>query len=871
MNKNSSTILSIALAVMVAFLVFSGLFLDRNLEQLKADRELTEHTYRVIETLGQVYSDLLNAEAGERALLIISDETALVRVETAIADVHKHLRALGSLVSDNPTQTENFKELEVLINERFKFTEKLSEHIQSGGGQYSKLISKDYIANARMVMGRLRPHVEKMEEIEAKLLQQRTEAAATTENFVRLILLLGSTISILSLIGVYVLFRRYLAAQAIDIKRKAHEAWLKQNEAEASRLAVTYPTVQQLSEPLLRLLIDASGAVAGNIFLASGKTLEFVAGYGSDEIRKGNIFSKEFKVGEGLVGEAALAQDIVELTNIPDKYFHIRSSLGDSAPARIVFIPLRFQEQLVGLIEVASFGQLKDSARALFRHLAPVFAAGINAAQSRDRQQALLEETQVQAEELQAQQEELRTSNEELEQQTRALAESHARMQSQQEELQQNNEELEQQARAMEEQQEFINARNVELENIRRQLETKAVDLERASVYKSEFLAKMSHELRTPLNSLMILATLLKENKHGNLNNQQIEFATTIHDAGADLLGLINDILDLSKLEARKLSARPEPFDLRSLFDQLAGTFRPLIDQKNLQFKINISQDAPEKLFTDRQRLAQIVTNFLSNAVKFTEQGSIILEASATDKSDQLMITVIDTGVGIPEEKRKLIFEAFEQADSSISRKYGGTGLGLTISRELATLLGGSILVSSETDKGSRFSIVIPTDIRTVQPVQADKKTETAAMAAPTVIPVVEVQSSISPVSTPSGPDTIQDEAYEAQAKKLLSRLSPKDRTILIVEDEANFRTAIADEARAQGFTPIEVNDAETALAVLKKHIPQAVMLDIKLPGLSGLTLLEMIKETPRLRHIPIHMVSALEYQRNALRLGAIG
>ena len=442
----------------------------------------------------------------------------------------------------------------------------------------------------------------------------------------------------------------------------------------------------------------------------------------------------------------------------------------------------------------------------------------LGAVQTREELQALLDQTQMQAEELQTQQEELRT----------------------------NNEELEQQARAMESQKESLSMRNNELEHTRQELEHKALDLERASQYKSDFLAKMSHELRTPLNSLLILATLLTENKERNLNQRQIDFAKSIRGAGNDLLNLINDILDLSKIEARKLTLRPEVIDVRELVESIQSTFAPQAEAKHLAFMVKLDPAAEGELFTDRLRLEQVLRNFLSNALKFTEKGSVTLEVDPGQMDGGISFSVSDTGVGIALDKQQMVFDAFEQADSSVSRKFGGTGLGLTISRELSQLLGGDeIRLRSVLGKGSTFTLTIPRKLD-------------AAMVVPE-----RMSSEVVPVVT-SGP-------IQAAASQALEGVGENEKTILIVEDDQVFRETVASTARGYGFVPIETGDGEVALEVLNLRRPSAILLDIKLPGISGMGLLEMIKRKPELRHIPIHMISAMDYQQNAFRLGAMG
>ncbi|MDQ3235078.1 MAG: response regulator, partial [Pseudobdellovibrionaceae bacterium] len=501
---------------------------------------------------------------------------------------------------------------------------------------------------------------------------------------------------------------------------------------------------------------------------------------------------------------------------------------------------------------------LPAGAMELFDDLKSILSALVTSTLTRQMQQELLEETQRQAEELAAQQEELRASNEKLEQQTTALRSSQERLQLQQEELRQTNEELEQQARAMAQQKQTLAEKNEGLVAAKTELEAKAKELEQANRYKSEFLANMSHELRTPLNSLLLLATLLAENKEKTLTDKQVDFAQTIFKSGRDLLALINDILDLSKVEAGRLDLVQEPVDLNDLMDDLKRDFQHTAEEKGLGFEIQRMENVPGQITTDNQRLLQIMKNLVSNALKFTPAGSVQISIEAGEGPAPILFKVRDTGIGIAKDKQALVFEAFKQSDGSINRTYGGTGLGLTISRELAHLLGGHITVESQPSVGSTFTLHLPKEL----PQEKPKAMSSAPSPQPSLVSTpaaVPSEPHMKPVSTaplmPNNPHVIH----------------PDDRTILVVEDDVDFGRVMAQLAQEAGFKTVLVTTGEEGLEKARSLPLSAVLLDIKLPDISGLGVLERLKSDSATRHIPIHVISASDYAQNALALGAIG
>jgi signal transduction histidine kinase/CheY-like chemotaxis protein len=464
--------------------------------------------------------------------------------------------------------------------------------------------------------------------------------------------------------------------------------------------------------------------------------------------------------------------------------------------------------------------------------------------------QNFLEETQRQAEELQAQGEELRVSNEELEEQSRALKESQSRLELQQAELEQTNSQLEEQAQLLEGQRD-------DLERANEAVRLRARELEQASRYKSDFLANMSHELRTPLNSLLILAKLLADNDNGRLSDEQVRYAQTIQSSGVDLLTLINDILDLSKIEAGHMEIKPEPVAIARMTRDLSNLFRPVAEKKNLEFRVEVDPGCPGHLETDGQRLEQILRNLLSNAFKFTEQGKVeLLVRRASD--GQIALSVTDTGIGISEDKQKAVFEPFQQADGTISRKYGGTGLGLSICRELVRLLGGTLVLRSAEGEGSTFTVLIPD---TFSATNVRPREEPAGAPAATF--AVETRQ---PVPAPGNNRRLAGRVEDDR-----EQLTGQSRVLLVIEDDQSFAGILRDLSHEMEFECLVAGSATEALALAKEFNPNAVVLDVGLPDHSGLWVLDQLKRDTRTRHIPVHVVSASDNAQTALALGAIG
>ena len=631
-----------------------------------------------------------------------------------------------------------------------------------------------------------------------------------------------------------------------------------------------------LARNIITHLAKYLDAQIGALYLADEEN-EILRLTGSYAFTKRKHMGDTVGIGEGLVGQAAFEKELISVTSIPEDYIRINSAIGDTAPRNIIVSPFLYQDQLAGVIELGSFEEFTDEHLEFLRHSMESIAIGFNSAISGNKIKYLLEESQQQAEELQVQQEELRTKNEELAAQTDALRASETKLITQQEELQAANEELEEKTQYLEKQKTEIVEKNMALETARSDLEQKATELETTSKYKSEFLANMSHELRTPLNSLLILSRTLSDNEEENLSEDQVESARIIYKSGNDLLNLINDILDLSKIEAGKMLVNIESVLLSSLADNVQSTFSHVVADKGLTLAIDLSDDLPESVETDQQKLEQVTKNFLSNAIKFTEKGTIgfsvhlpetgtDLSRSGLDLQNAIGISVSDTGIGIPKEKLLDIFEAFQQVDGSTSRKYGGTGLGLSISRELAKLLGGEIQIRSEEGKGTTFTVYFPM----IHPGE-EKTPETAP--SPTSIPPSAPSQDTAPETRENPAEKVPSE-FEFQVSKIpddREKLKNGDKIVLIIEDDPGFAKILLDHCHRKEFKGLISMTGEAGLALAEKHQPVAIILDIKLPGISGWVVLDTLKSNAKTRHIPVHMMSAEDSNPDAFKKGAIG
>ena len=652
-------------------------------------------------------------------------------------------------------------------------------------------------------------------------------------------------------------------------EKNREQDWLKTNLAKFSAMMQGQKTLESVSRLIMSELTPLVGASHGAFFISAepDETLRLTSSYAYKERKH---VSSRFTRGEGLVGQCALEKKPILLTRVPADYIQVNSGLGEATPLNILVLPILFEGEVRAVTELASFEPFSPIHRIFLDQLSEsigvvlnMIAANMRTEELLNQSQSLAQELQSQSLELQSQQDELKRSNTELAQQTKTLKASEEMLKEQQEELQQVNEELEEKAALLAEQNKAVEQKNREVEMTRMAIEEKAEQLAVSSRYKSEFLANMSHELRTPLNSLLILARLLSDNKEGKLSEKQVEYAKTIQAAGTDLLNLINEVLDLSKVEAGKIEIYASDVRIDEVTEYLERTFRPMAQQKNVAFQLSADRASIDTFRTDGQRLQQVLRNLLSNAFKFTDTGTVSIriglpEPGVVLRSDLLRampekviaFSVTDTGIGIPVDKQQLIFEAFQQADGTTSRKYGGTGLGLSISRELSRLLGGEIHVKSQPGKGSTFTLYLPREYQSLDlPGESDAR------------------------PTPEFPDEegTFGGVHAAEIPDDRQTVRPGDRVLLIIEDDIAFATLLLDAARERGFKGIVSLRGDTGFALARRVRPDAIMLDIGLPAMDGLSILDRLKQNPDTRHIPVHIVSGSDRRRDGLRLGALG
>ncbi len=678
-----------------------------------------------------------------------------------------------------------------------------------------------------------------------------------------------------------------LRKNAIELN---NQVWLKTGLSTLSEKMSRKRDLKELTDEIITFIAEYLSAKPAIIYLPDANNDEILTVQSSYAFSDPEKLFVSFKVGEGIVGQVAKNLTPFEFSEVNRKNFPlIDLGVEKIAPSSYYLFPVVYKGRLVCIIQIGTFSLLTDLQKQFFVSSTESIALAVNMASSNDKMSTLLEQTQNQKEMLQVQQEELRQTNEELEEQTKALRLSEENLQHQKEELSVINEELEERSRALEKEKETIKVINDELQRAQIEKEKKAKALEQASRYKSEFLANMSHELRTPLNSILVLSQLLSENTKGTLNEKQIEFAKTIHSSGSDLLSLINEILDLSKVEAGKIEIVVERFSLSVFAEQLNRIILPITKRKGLEFSIKIDESLPEYIYNDSQRVQQILRNLLSNAVKFTENGFVKLKIFRPDKNDNrlkelyfadtIAFEVSDSGIGIPKEKFQMIFNAFQQAEGTTNRKYGGTGLGLTISKSFSDLLGGEISVSSEENVGSVFTLFLPEKGKSKTSSEAESDIligeNTYQLVKPVLQEVVPApvtekkpEQKIIPSSEPlvDGFPPLTDGLVDDR-----NSVKAGDRFILVIEDDPNFLKIMYDLAMEHKFKCLLAEDGETGLYFADMFNPSAIILDIGLPGIDGFEVMERLKANPQTRHIPVHFISAIDKNLDAMRMGAIG
>jgi CheY-like chemotaxis protein len=643
-----------------------------------------------------------------------------------------------------------------------------------------------------------------------------------------------------------------LKEQAAHSETLQQQAWLRSAQTELTAELVGELSAQEMGRKVLAFFSRHLGSVVGAMYVRERQgTLRRVASYGFSG--EAEATPQVLSPNQSLVGQAASENRLMRIAPVRADYFKVNSGLGETSAAAALLLPVANDGIVNGVIELGVLQPLDPRGQSLLELVAGNIGSSVAAVRFREQLQDALAETQQLNEELQVQQEELRTANEELEEQSRALRASQATLENQQAELEQTNSQLSERTEALDQ-------RNAALRRVQQDLEERADELQRASRYKSEFLANMSHELRTPLNSALILAKLLGDNPQGNLNEEQVKFAESIYASGNDLLVLINDILDIAKVEAGKLEVVPEEVAVERLAKSLETAFTPLAAQKQLGFRLELRPDAPAFLVTDRQRVEQVLKNLLSNALKFTDRGEVALTVSGA-VGGGAVFAVADSGIGILPSQQEVIFEAFRQADGTTSRRYGGTGLGLSISRDLTRLLGGTLTLHSVPGKGSTFTLQLPAQApqSPSQPRPPADSTLRSAFGAASAAPAVAPTPA--PPPPPAAPAFADDRAVPQDQR----------RRVLVIEDEPAFAHILYDLAHELGYHCLVAQGAGEGFSLASQFQPDAILLDMRLPDSPGLGVLQRLKDDPQTRHIPVHVVSAQDSTEAAMHMGAIG
>ena len=834
-NRGLDPIVTLGLAVALVFFVVGGGIIYRNIETLWADNQAVIHSHNVIAALDALLSTAEEAETGQRGFLLTDDPKYLDPYNAAKSTLAAKVDAIAELTVDNPQQQARIAAIRRHVEAKIaELQETIERRRTQGAAAALALVETD---RGQMEMDAIRSEIGAMNREEDALRDKRVAEMASAFGSARLSSLVSDGLGVLLTLIVGFLIRR--AARA-----REREEWLQSGHVGLGAAMLGDLRLEQLGDSVLSFLGRYLGAQAGAVYIGRGD-FRRISTYGVPADAR---IPETFGPRDGLLGQAAAENRTLTITDAPAGYLAFGSALGRGKPNHLVISPASVDGEVNAVVEFGFIHEIEERALTLLRQASQSIAVAVRSANYRSELQKFLEETQRQSEELQVQGEELRVSNEELEEQSRALKESQARLELQQVELEQTNSQLEEQTGQLEIQRDH-------LERVNSAMQLKARELEQASRYKSDFLANMSHELRTPLNSSLILAKLLADNPDDNLTDEQVKYAKTIQASGNDLLNLINDILDLSKIEAGRVEIRPETLSLERLSQDMRELFEPVAQGKRVEFSVEIAPECPPTLETDVQRLQQVLKNLLSNAFKFTPQGSVALTIETAGEG-RIAFAVADTGIGISEEHQQTVFEAFRQADGTISRRYGGTGLGLSISRELARLLGGSIRLHSREGQGSTFTLIVPAVYDPARVAPRDEPLP-AEPVRPVKKPVVAVPP---PPLAPAR--RVQDDR---------DALGQTKRVLLAVEDDEAFAGILRDLSREMGFQSLVAGTAEEALALAKRHLPSAIVLDVGLPDQSGLSVLDRLKRDVATRHIPIHVVSGSDHAKTALSLGAVG
>lgn len=893
--------LLIGFGLSLALLIISSVASFTSIQNLTKSARMVDHTNTVLQKLEEVISVVKDAETGQRGYLLSGDEVYLQPYQNAYDSALKLINHIKVLTRDNDAQGQDSRALQEVVIMRLRTLQGLIDEQKSG-----RQIVPEELEKGRVYMQNARQIVSGMKEREQQTLVERTSRMNTFASYTPILIAVAALLALLITVVSFtrvngdferrVLLQQELLDKDEDIRRRiaiisqvantissgdygvrvsdtgsdglgelafslnrmaqsledsfnqlSDKEWMQTGIAGLNEKMLGEYDIAVLSHQVIRHIVEYVNCEAGVLYLARpDETLAFVNGVG---ITRSSV-QEIIPIGEGVVGDCARSGKMTYLKDVPDNLVVITHALGSIKPSHIVALPVFYERMVVAVIELAGIKEFDKRTLEFLDAATHNIGTMLNSVENRRRLQELLEETQSQAEELQAQHEEMENINAELEAQTEKLQASEEELKVQQEELMETNQELEEKARLLEEKNMLIFERNQEIQK-------KAEQLAISTKYKSEFLANMSHELRTPLNSILLLSRLMGENNESNLNEEQIEYARVINSSGQGLLSLIDEILDLSKIEAGKMDLAYADVPVQEIVNDMKSLFAPLAGDKGVDLQFEIDPKTPGMIETDKTRLEQIIRNLLSNALKFTSKGFVRLKVFTPESEPaNIAFSVKDTGIGISKEKQQLVFEAFQQADGSTRRKYGGTGLGLSISRELAKLLNGNIELESEPNKGSDFILTIPVSKAAAAAIQAPEK---EAIEEPLPDPVQKTTperfvTDIIPAPIPDDRDTI----------------TAGDKVILIVEDDTSFAKALLDYTRQRKYKGIVTVRGDEAPELARQYKPAGILLDIQLPVKDGWEVLEELKSNTHTRHIPVHIMSAFENKNKSLSKGAV-
>jgi len=900
--------LQLGVGLSLLILIVSSIASYMSIQNQMEHRESLSNSRRSITAVKDVLIALLDAETGNRGYQLTGKENFLEPYNRSLAEYLQALERAKTLDISDKNQLDRLNNLEKNVNSNINNLKHFVENRRKG-----IVMTQEQVLSSKTYMDRCRQIVRDFVQYEESQLAVKNKDLNRSSSTTVLFILFSAIAAIAVTVFLYVKLRadlirrdrleKALKAKDIEISRRVSAIqqianrvangdysqkavdnseddlgdlvdslnhmtdslkksfdkinksdWRQKGLALLNESLVGNKSVKEVANESLNQLIEYGKCISGAVYLFDDGMLKLNTAFGLE-----NTIKKSFGPGEGMVGQAFIQDKAKVYNDLNENDFSVTFASSKMKINGIVLVPILADGHNIGVLELSKDSNLDEDHIEYFSESIRNIGIALIAAKGREKEQQLMEETQAQSEELQVQHAELENLNTELEAQTQKLQASEEELKVQQEELMQANAELEERSRLLEDKNHMIAERNNEIQK-------KVEELALSTKYKSEFLANMSHELRTPLNSILLLSRLMAENPDENLNEDQVESAKVIQSSGSSLLTLIDEILDLAKIESGKMTLEYENVVIEDIVKDLKSLFNPVVHEKGIEFNIEIENDVEKTIETDRLRVDQVMRNLLSNATKFTTKGSINLNIKKDPKNNGFIIfSVKDTGIGIAEDKQKIIFEAFQQADGSTRRKFGGTGLGLSISREIARLLGGELSLTSKVNEGSEFSLTIP-----VKAVSETVQLETDQHLVETIREdVEEIQNILEdgevsytlPANNLEIPEDVADDR---------DSITKDDKVILIVEDDTNFAKALLKYARLQNYKGIVAVRGDHVLPAAIQYHPSAILLDVQLPVKDGWQVMDELKSTPETRHIPVHMMSVLHVKKESLMKGAI-